>query len=142
MTKKCSYCQVENNVEKEQCEFCEAPLNIERPSLDNEVVEEDFTQPYPVLIKYHTYHLLLLLKRAREERTKVYKLMQTVRKAPQEASVSEQVVSYSEESYRAYTARVRLIEAILIDRMGYKPKRVDDKLLISLFNKIQGESSR
>lgn len=33
------------------------------------------------------------------------------------------------ESYRRYTACMKVIEGILIDRMGYKPKKVDDKLL-------------
>lgn len=35
----------------------------------------------------------------------------------------------TEDNYRRFTAYVYLIEGILIDRIGYKPKRIDDKLL-------------
>lgn len=35
----------------------------------------------------------------------------------------------SEDDYKRFTAYMHLIEEILIDRIGYKPKRIDDKLL-------------
>ncbi|WP_224771321.1 hypothetical protein [Metabacillus idriensis] len=46
---------------------------------------------------------------------------------------------FAESEYRRYTARMKVIEGILIDRMGYKPKRIDDKLLESLKAKIENE---
>lgn len=35
---------------------------------------------------------------------------------------------------------MKLIEGVLIDRMGYKPKRVDEKLLESLRMRIESGS--
>lgn len=46
---------------------------------------------------------------------------------------------FAESEYRRYMSHMRVIEGILIDRMGYKPKRIDDKLLISLQAKIERE---
>lgn len=43
--------------------------------------------------------------------------------------------------YRELTARKNIIEQILIDRMGYFPKRIDDKLLGALEQKIKGVTS-
>ncbi|MCM3126115.1 MULTISPECIES: hypothetical protein [unclassified Mesobacillus] len=51
--------------------------------------------------------------------------------------IDSDTLVFAESEYRRYTARMRVIEGILIDRMGYKPKRVDDKLLVSLQGKIE-----
>jgi len=134
---KCSYCEAENSAYAESCDFCKAPLKVDRPSLDRAVVEEDFEKPFPILVTYHTYHLLLLLRRVRDERSRMYKLMRRVQKAPEGVEVDSDTLAFAEQEYRAYTARMRVIEGILIDRMGYKPKRVDDKLLASLQAKIE-----
>ncbi|MGE6868814.1 hypothetical protein [Lysinibacillus fusiformis] len=132
----CSYCQTENNDLASECDFCKAPLNIERPSLKREVTEEDYDKPFPVLVTYHTYHLLLLLKKVREERTSSYHLMRGIQKGSKLIEVDLDTLAFAESEYRRYTARMRVIEGILIDRMGYKPKRVDDKLLDRLIEKL------
>ncbi|WP_301161148.1 hypothetical protein [Actinomadura geliboluensis] len=67
--------------------------------------------------------------------------MRTVQKAPEGVEIDSETLAFSESEYRRYTARMRVIEEILIDRMGYKPKRIDDKLLISLKKKIEREST-
>ncbi|MFT9601007.1 hypothetical protein [Mesobacillus sp.] len=51
--------------------------------------------------------------------------------------IDSDTLAFGESEYRRYTARMKVIEGILIDRMGYKPKRVDDKLLESLRVKIE-----
>ncbi|RCO10959.1 hypothetical protein DTX79_01575 [Bacilli bacterium] len=132
----CSYCQTKNSESASECDFCQAPLKMERTSLNKEVFEEDYEKPFPVLVTYHTYHLLLLLKRVREERTKCYHLMRTVQKGSNLIEIDSDTLAFAESEYRLYTARMRVIEGILIDRIGYKPKRVDDKLLVSLQGKI------
>jgi len=38
--------------------------------------------------------------------------------------------------YRDLTARKNFIEQLLIDRMGYYPKRIDNKLLEALHSKL------
>lgn len=133
----CSYCQTKNENNVEKCCFCEAPLKIERPKLKDMVFVEQAEQPFHVLVTYHTYDLLVLLRMVREERTKSYDLMRTLQKAPEEVMVDSNTLDFAEQEYRRYTARMKLIEGILIDRMGYKPKRVDNKLLESLRAKIE-----
>ena len=44
--------------------------------------------------------------------------------------------SISEDDYKRFTAYMYLIEEILIDRIGYKPKRIDDKLLTAWASRI------
>src|SRR5699024_7625986 len=94
-----------------------------------------------ILATYHTYDLLIMLQYLRKQRTDNYKLMQTVRKAPESVSVLSETISFAEEQYRHYTARMRVIEGILIDRLGYKHKRVDKNLLHALESKIQRSNS-
>jgi len=81
---------------------------------------------------------LLLLSHLREERSNSYKTMQNVRKAPDEAKTNDydELNRYGQEFYREATARKNIIEQILIDRMEYYPKRIDDKLLQALHSKI------
>lgn len=134
----CSYCNSENNSSyAERCNFCDAPLKAARPNFDRIVTEEDYIKPFPTLAAYHTYHLLLLLKKVRAERTRMYKLMRTLQKAPEDFGVDSDTLVFAESEYREFTARMKVIEGILIDRMGYKPKRVDDKLLENLLRKIE-----
>ncbi len=73
----------------------------------------------------------------REERTKSYNLMRTIQKAPEDVFIDSDTLAFAESEYRLYSARMKVIEGILIDRMGYKPKRIDDKLLESLKMKIE-----
>lgn len=84
---------------------------------------------------------MLFLSHIRAERTFMYKTMQNVRKAPDEAKKStENYDSIKDDGinmYRELTARKNVIEQILIDRMGYYPKRIDNKLLGALKAKIQ-----
>lgn len=50
----------------------------------------------------------------RQERTYTYKQMQTVQ-------VPDDINAYAQQQYREQTAYMRVIEAILIDRPGYRP---------------------
>ena len=65
--------------------------------------------------------------------------MQIIRKAPSEANIPSDINQDSQEAYREHTAYMRVIEGILIDRLGYKPKRIDNKLLQALESKINKE---
>lgn len=132
----CSYCQTENE-ELKECKFCGAPLQQPRPKLKHLLFIEQAELPFKELILFHTYDILILLRLVREERTNSYNLMRTLQKAPESVVVDSDTLTFAEQEYRRYTARMRVIEGILIDRMGYKPKRVDDKLLASLKAKIE-----
>lgn len=135
----CSYCKTEttNTI---TCDFCLADLATARPKI-NELLDLSNHYSQPELQKMHTMDLLYVLRRIRADRTDMYKTMQLIRKAPQEAQKA--VEGYSElkddgiRMYQEITARKNVIEEILIDRMGYFPKRIDDKLLNALKEKIQ-----
>jgi hypothetical protein len=124
---------------EEGCSVCGAPLHIKRPQLKEYVSLQDSALPFQELQGFHTYDLLILLRLVREERSKSYSLMRTVQKAPEGAEIDKSVIEFGESEYRLYTARMKLIEGLLIDRMGYKPKRVDDKLLAALKHRIESE---
>ncbi|WP_286181139.1 hypothetical protein [Bacillus sp. ISL-37] len=107
-----------------------------RPQLRDSVYLKQCELPFKELILFHTYDLLILLRLVREERTITYKLMRSVQKAPEGIVVDSDTLAFAEQEYRRYTARMRVLEGILIDRMGYKPERVDDKLLERLQAKL------
>lgn len=133
----CSYCGTEGL--EGSCSFCGASLNIKRPKLKEFVVLEDVEKPFNELGCFHTYDLLVLLRLVRKERTKAYDLMLTLKKAGNHPQLDQAMVNYSEEQYGLYTKRMKVIEGILIDRMGYKPQRIDDKLLAKLAERLRKE---
>lgn len=135
----CSYCEYSNSDTAETCDFCEAPLKMQRPELKEFIYLDQAHLPFRELCLFHTYDLLILLRLVREERTKSYNLMRSVQKGSELIKVDSETLTFAEEQYRLYTARMKLIEGILIDRMGYKPKRIDNKLLESLWAKIQSK---
>src|SRR5699024_7883015 len=136
----CSYCKIETQ-NPNICDFCMADLTAPRPQIDPMLDDSKANYSQPELTKLHTYDLLLILRHLRAERTSMYKTMQSVRKAPQEAKKSvnnyEELNESGQELYREVTARKNIVEQILIDRMGYYPKRIDDKLLNALKTKIE-----
>jgi len=136
---KCSYCNSENTSIDQACAVCGAPLHTKRPQLKEYVSLQDSALSFQELQGFHTYDLLILLRLVREERSKSYNLMRTVQKAPEGAEIDKSVIEFGESEYRLYTARMKLIEGLLVDRMGYKPKRVDDKLLAALKHRIDSK---
>lgn len=133
----CSYCGSDNSEYAETCGFCAASLKKQRPKMREYVYLDQCELPFDQLSIFHTYDLLILLRLVREERTKCYHLMRTVQKGSELIEISSGDLTFAESEYRSYTARMKVIEGILIDRMGYKPKRVDDKLLESLKKKVE-----
>jgi hypothetical protein len=121
------------------CSVCGAPLHKKRPQLKEYVSLQDSVLSFQDLESFHTYDLLVLLRLVREERSKSYNLMRSVQKAPEEAKIDKSVIEFGESEYRLYTARMKLIEGLLVDRMGYKPKRVDDKLLAALKHRMESK---
>lgn len=136
---KCLYCDSENNSIDQACSVCGAPLYTKRPQLKEYVSLEDSALSFQELQHFHTYDLLILLRLVREERSKSYNLMRTVQKAPEGIEIDKSIIEFGESEYRLYTARMKLIEGLLVDRMGYKPKRVDDKLLIALKHRMDSK---
>lgn len=135
----CLYCDSENNSIDQACSVCGAPLYTKRPQLKEYVSLEDSALSFQELQRFHTYDLLILLRLVREERSKSYNLMRTVQKAPEGIEIDKSIIEFGESEYRLYTARMKLIEGLLVDRMGYKPKRVDDKLLTALKHRMDSK---
>ncbi|MBN8436420.1 hypothetical protein [Priestia flexa] len=136
---KCLYCDSENNSIDQACSVCGAPLYTKRPQLKEYVSLEDSALSFQELQRFHTYDLLVLLRLVREERSKSYNLMRAVQKAPEGIEIDKSIIEFGESEYRLYTARMKLIEGLLVDRMGYKPKRVDDKLLTALKHRMDSK---
>lgn len=132
----CSYCKTET-LSTEICDFCKADLTQPRPKINNFLDELDTLRTQPELARMHTYDLLRILAHLRAFRTIWYKNMQLVRKAPREAKIDPETIDYAVDEYKRVTAQKNVIEQILIDRMGYFPKRIDDKLLLALKSKIE-----
>ena len=132
----CCYCGTENLGDK-SCSFCEAPLDHRRPKRKNFVYLEQCEQPFSQLKLFHTYDLLLLLRLVRKERSDAFNQMRLIKRGAQEAQMDQETISFAEEQYLYYTKRARVLEGILVDRMGYKPKTINDRLLISIDQKIK-----
>ena len=96
----------------------------------------DAYKPYSVLNSYHTFDLLQLLRLVRRNRTEAYNSLRITLKASNEMEVPLELKNAAEDEYKRFTALMNLIEEILIDRIGYKPQRVDDKLLQAWEEKI------
>src|SRR5699024_8698607 len=137
---QCTYCKVKQE-NKKICHFCEADLTQERPKKKQTLSNEEAYQTQPELSKYHTSDLLLLLSYFRDQHSTAYRTMQSVRSAPNDVKTSrndyDELNEYGQEFYRESTARKNIIDQILIDRMGYYPKRVDNKLLDALESNIE-----
>src|SRR5699024_10594199 len=137
---QCTYCKVKQE-NKKICSFCEADLTQERTKKKQTLSQEEAYQTQPKLSKYNTLYILLLLIYSIEQRSNEYKTMQSNRKAPNEVKTKsndyDELNEYGQEFYREATARKNIMEQILIDRMGYYPKRVDNKLLDALESKIE-----
>lgn len=134
----CTYCKTETKNHK-TCDFCKADLTAKRPEIDPYLDDSTANYTQPQLQQMHTYDLILVLSHIRAERTNMYKTMQNVRKAPEQAKTNnyDELNEYGQQLYRELTAQKNVIEQILIDRMGYYPQRVDKKLLGALKHKIE-----
>src|SRR5699024_10889246 len=136
---QCTYCKVKQE-NKKICSFCEADLTQERPKKKQTLSQEEAYQTQPELSKYHTYDLLLLLSHLREQRSTAYKTMQSVRIAQNEIKIRhnnyDELNEYRKEHNNQVTTIKNIIQQILIDRMGYYIKRIDNKLLNILKQKL------
>lgn len=133
----CPYCEVDSN-QTEDCSFCGADLTKNRPKRRGELSELDANLPQPVLTTYHTLDLLVLLRFLRQERSKSYKRSHTLRKTVEslEIDLGTDALKEAHKDYESLTRRQRVIENILIDRLGYLPRQITDKLIIQYQAKV------
>ena len=133
---KCQYCKTENAENQTRCTFCEADLLSARPVI-REVDITDVLKTSQEKRTYHTFNLLEMLQIARKERSDAYNILRIVLKSENEVEVDKDLKNSVEEQYRLFTAHVHMIQELLIDRIGYYPKRVDNKLLDRYLSKCQ-----
>ena len=124
----CSYCKTENGADEILCTFCGADLTAPRPKI-KPFISFDGYKTYRELNTFHTYDLLKLLKDVRKQRSEAFNLLRMTLKFQNEVNVPQEMKNVTEDDYKRFTAYMHLIEEILIDRIGYKPKRIDNKLL-------------
>lgn len=124
----CPYCKTENARSEIRCTFCEAELTSQRFQVKPFISFDEFKK-YSELNTYHTYDLIKLLKDVRKERSNAFQLLSMTLKLSNNIEIPDDMKNVSEDDYKRFTAYMYLIEEILIDRIGYKPKRIDDKLL-------------
>ena len=134
----CHYCKTKNAENQNRCTFCEADLLSARPVI-RDIDVTDVLKPLPEKMTYHTFNLLEMLQIARKERSDAYNMLRIVLKSENEVEVDKDLKNSVEEQYRLFTAHVHMIQELLIDRIGYYPKRVDEKLLDRYFSKCKKE---
>lgn len=132
----CRYCKTENAENQTRCTFCEADLLSARPVI-REVDITDVLKTSQEKRQYHTFNLLEMLQIARKERSDAYNILRIVLKSENEVEVDKDLKNSVEEQYRLFTAHVNMIQELLIDRLGYYPKRIDEKLLERYLSKCQ-----
>lgn len=133
---QCQYCKSENTENQKRCTFCGADLLSARPTI-REIDVTDVLKPLQEKKTYHTFNLLEMLQIARKERSDAYNMLRIVLKSENEVEVDKELKNSVEEQYRLFTAHVHMIQELLIDRIGYYPKRVDNKLLDRYLSKCQ-----
>lgn len=157
----CSMCNTSMKVDRrnypieKHCNFCGSSLyneltgfpivvlegaRYQRRELKQSVNLNDAECPVSVLDTFHTYDLYLLLRLVRNQRHVLYKQLGEANKI---GSAEEKRSSSSLYDY--WTRRQNVIENVLIDREGYFPARITDKLLrekLELITKNQQQSMR
>ncbi|MBZ5753753.1 hypothetical protein [Metabacillus rhizolycopersici] len=105
----CSYCGSENSEYAETCSFCDAPLKKQRPKMREFVYLDKVELSFDQLSIFHAYDLLVLLRLVREVRSKLYNLMRSVQKDPEEVVIGSNTRTFAESEYKLYRASMKVI---------------------------------
>jgi hypothetical protein len=144
--KTCPYCasviqQPMFEEDKCFCGYCNAYVhcseNGKRKSrYERRVIGHEFMyMDLPELMELHTHDLLIALKIAREERRSYFGNMSTVKKAAAQSQDFKAQASEAGNEYEKVTRKVFQIENILLERIGYIPQTVSEKLLLNVLKK-------
>ena len=147
----CPYCGSELMERKDQehyCDFCLMNIpetmimkNHERmPVRIREFALEQYLEKTtPELMTLSTFELLNLLKYARNERTFLYRNLNTFYKAGKQVKTGEyeEYEKYSGQEYEKMTRKMFVLENIICERLGYIPHRITDSYLEDYLSKIQ-----
>ncbi|MDF9530576.1 hypothetical protein [Bacillus cereus] len=155
----CRYCGIEPKVnhagvlEEANCNFCGGSLvdedtghpklciiqgdRFEFHEMKHNVFIEHVEQPVGVLKTYHTFDLYLLLKEVRSMRSTTYYGMRVLNNASEVDDDFKGLAQDQGKNYEYWTRRKFVIENILLERQGYFPERITDKVLGFMADQIK-----
>lgn len=160
----CPYCGTEAKVnhtgvlEEANCNFCGGILvdedtgypklctikgeRFEFHKIKYNVFIDHVEQTVSILKTYHTFDLYLLLKEVRSMRSDTYYALQLFNKASQVENEYQEVAKNQGKDYEYWTRRKFVIENILIERQGYFPEKITDKVLGFMLDQIKKSMKR
>lgn len=160
----CPYCGIEAKVnhagvlEEANCNFCGGSLvdedtgypklcaikgdRFEFHKMKPNVFIEHVEQPVSVLKTYHTFDLYLLLKEVRSMRSDTYYGMRVLNNASEVEDEFKDLAKDQGKNYEYWTRRKFVIENILLERQGYFPERITDKVLEFMADQIKKSMKR
>lgn len=160
----CPYCGLEAKVnhagvlDEANCNFCGGSLvdedtgypqlctikgeRFEFRKIKYNVFIEHVEQPVSVLKTYHTFDLYLLLKEVRSMRSDSYYGLRLFNKASEVDDEYKDLAKNQGKDYEYWTRRKFVIENILLERQGYFPEKITDKVLGVMLDQIKKSTKR
>ncbi|MCM3736484.1 hypothetical protein M3215_11775 [Bacillus cytotoxicus] len=153
----CPYCATqvkidEDSVAQETCIFCGALIRDEKSGIlqvcqngeryefkkmQQHIFLEHINQPVSDLKRYHTFDLYLLLKEVREARSQTYYGLQLLNKASVEDEGFKESANEVGGEYEYFTRKAWVIENILLERQGFFPEKITDRVLQYMWEQIK-----
>ena len=142
----------ENGVTQETCTFCGALIRDEKSGIlqvsQNEeryefkkmqqhIFLEHIDQPVNDLKQYHTFDLYLLLKEVREVRSQTFTVLRILNKALDDDAQFKDTADEVGNDYEYYTRKAWVIENILLERQGFFPEKITDRVLQYMWEQIE-----
>lgn len=125
------------------CEFCNDYVHCsedgKRKSRYNiRIIDYEFmNMDLPELKELHLVNLLEALRIARKDRQSYFGNMSVIKKAAKQSAEFKIHSVTAGNEYERVTKKVRQIENIILDRMGYIPAKVTDELIIKVREKCE-----
>lgn len=157
MNVNCAYCGTEVQIDtnggvEEKCTFCKAKIRSSHSGLlqicQNEqrfefykmqqnVFLEQVNESVEVLKQLHTFDLYLLLKEVREARSQTFTGLRVLNKALDQDTQFKDTADEVGNDYEYYTRKAWVIENILLERQGYFPEKITEKILTYMWSQIK-----
>lgn len=153
----CPFCASELKVNNRglapKCDFCGADLRDKQRGclrlvseegerftfhkMKPNVFEEHAKQSVEVLKTYHTFDLYIVLKEVRDARQLAYNAFQIFKEAAKDAPEFRESAAEQQAELNEWTKRMYVIENILLERQGFFPAKVTDKVLQYMWEQIK-----
>lgn len=147
--KTCPYCGsgVQLDSGSYYCDFCvmsgitpvEDGARISGYRRRDSIDHDDIKKTTPELMIYHTFDLLRLLKLLREEKRAYFKHLTTFKRASNETDEFKEIEIQTGNDYEEIKRKTFIVENIIKERMGYIPQVVSNRLLLTVYERIEEE---